>query len=120
MPEHVIGVLWVLIELRGVTVEDRSAERDMVSRVAVTAERHVTTGDHHFVLPLSRLAEECDRLFVPESTSVIFELAVVTFMPIWRNDPLENFLDQVALLVRIEIRVDLWLGNVPVVGHKGS
>ena len=121
-PEDVAGMGGGFVEAFGrVAVEDRAAEGDVLSRVAVAADRHVAAGHHELELLGARLAEDGDAVLLAVAAAVVFELLVDAFVPLGIDDALEDAADEVLLVLGVEVVIlDEVVGDFPVGGDAGS
>ena len=83
-------------------IEHRTTERDMVGRVAITAQRQVSTGHHKFELVV-HIAEERDGLCLAITASIVFELLANPLVPLRVVESEEDRLDHVPLIGREEV-----------------
>ena len=98
-------------------VEDRPAEGDMFSGVAVASQRHVPAGEQKLKLAGAGLADQRDRLAVPESARVVLELLVEPGMPFRGDQLLEDVANQPLLLAGEKTARHVGFGGIPVVCH---
>ena len=95
---------WAFVEAVGrVAVEDRAAERDVVGRVAVAADRHVPAGHHELELVAARLAEDGDAVVRAVAAGVVVQLLVDSLVPFGVDDALEDAANDVLLIFGVEI-----------------
>ena len=101
-----------------VAVEDRPAERHVLGRVAVAANRHVPAGHHELELVAPRLAENRDAVLRRRSRRQSSSSCLIDpLVPVGVDDAFEDAADDRLLILGVEIAVDELLGDVPVVGH---
>src|SRR5262245_11703638 len=89
--------------LGGVPVEDWATERDVVGRIAVAADGHVSAGHHEFELVAVRRAEDGDAVVRAVAARVVAELLIDPLVPLGADNSLEDAADDGPLVVRIEI-----------------
>ena len=69
-------VVGALIERRGVAIEDRAAEGDVLGRVAVAAHCEMSPGHHELERAFAGVAENGETLGVAVAPGVVVELLV--------------------------------------------
>ena len=80
----------------------------------------MATCQNELEFTFARFAKDRNRLLITESTCIIFQLLVVTLVPCGVHNRLEYLRDQLTLLIGVEIIIDFWLGDIPVIGYETS
>src|SRR5688572_10267748 len=116
VPEDVAGVI-VLLEVAagGMPVDDRTAEGDVVRRVAVAANRAVPSAQDELELAAARSPEQRDGLLHGASAHVVLELLVEARHPVGADQPLEDVADHFLLIRGEKAALDGRFGDAPVV-----
>src|SRR5262245_24280188 len=115
MPEDVAGMGRLLIRvLSFMGVENRPAEGDVFSAVAVAPQSHVPAGEDELKLVAPRLAKNCQRLVLAEAADIPFELLAPALVPGGVGHPLENLADQMLLVRRVISALDGGRSNLPI------
>ena len=115
LPEDVAGMMHFLVEAAGgVAVEDRAAEGDVRSGVAVGPQRHVPAGQYELELVAAGLAEDGDALLGAPllAAGVVLELLDEAGVPVGIDDALEDVVDDRLLFLGVEIAADVRLGVI--------
>src|SRR5258708_5686317 len=99
-------------------IEDRTAERHVLSAVPVATDRQVTARHDELEFPGARFTENGKRLLLAVTVGVVAKLFENPFVPVGIVQSQENGADQILLVLREETAADVQLcdvGNAPVV-----
>jgi hypothetical protein len=120
-PKDVFRMAWFFGETtRVVTIENRTAEGDVVGRVTVATQRHVSASQQKLKLPGARLAQQRDTLAIAKSAAVIFELTIKPWLPGRCDEGLKDLANESLLCGGEKVTRDFRLGGLPVVGNPRS
>ena len=115
------GCVGLFVEAFGrVAVEDRPAERHVVGRVAVAADRHVPARHHELELVAAGMAEDRDAVVRAVAARIVAELLIDPGVPLGADDPLEDPADDRLLVFGVESAAEHLAGDFPVVGDARS
>ena len=93
-------MILLLVEAAGVVaVEDRTAEGDVLGRVAVAPQRHVAAGEQELERSAPGLADQRDRVAVAKAAAVVLHLLVEAGVPVRLDQALEDLPHQPLLVL---------------------
>ncbi len=98
-------------------VEDRAAERHVISRVAIAANRHVPARHDEFKLVGTRVSEDGDTVVRSVAARIVAKLLVDPRVPLGADDAFEDAANNGPLIVGVEIAFNEFVGDIPVVRH---
>jgi hypothetical protein len=100
-----------------VAIEDRPAKGDVIGRVAIAANGHVTAGHHELKIAIAGRTKNRQALVLAKTTSVVLQLFVNLGLPLGLDQSFKDLADHLPLILGIEVGVDALFGDVPVVGN---
>ena len=117
--EDLIDLLRLIIEQVASRITDtmpvnqRTAERSTLDRIAVSSQRQMPTSQFELKLTRPRLTKQSEG--VPADAATIRRhLLLQPFVAIFARDAFQNLVDQIALIIGEEVTADPCFGDVPV------